>query len=146
MAELRKYSHFVGKKKIEEIYRQAEKLKDKHILNINSTYQGGGVAEILNRFVPLMNELGIDYGWRILHGSPDFFITTKKLSNAMQGEKIRLTQQKKKLCACQSSCQSQLPPNRLHNHPVWTSGAPLFLVLYRKLLWLHKCFYHRIRF
>jgi trehalose synthase len=97
MGELRKYSRFVGKEKIEELYKRAEKLEGKHILNINSTYQGGGVAEILSRFVPLMNELGIDYGWRILHGSPDFFRITKKLTNAMQGERINLTQQKKSI-------------------------------------------------
>jgi len=91
------YRGIVGDEVISSIYRKARKLYGRHILHISSTYQGGGVAEILNSNVILMNDLGIDTGWRILHGAPDFFTITKKFHNALQGESLHLTQMKKQL-------------------------------------------------
>lgn len=92
---LKCYARIVGKPILDKIHTEAEKLGDKHILCVNSTYQGGGVAEILNSMVPLFDQVGIDFGWRILHGSPDFFTITKKFHNGLQGTKINLTQRKK---------------------------------------------------
>jgi trehalose synthase len=89
------YSRIVGKTQLENIHAEAEKLADKHIICINSTFQGGGVAEILNSIVPLFDQVGIDFGWRILHGTPDFFTITKKFHNGLQGSKINLSQRKK---------------------------------------------------
>jgi trehalose synthase len=97
MHGLEDYRKIVGDKVIGEIARKARGLYGKHILHINSTYQGGGVAEILNNLVPLMNDIGIDTGWRTLHGFPDFFEITKKFHNALQGESIHFTERKKRL-------------------------------------------------
>jgi trehalose synthase len=44
-----------------------------------------------------MNNVGIDAGWRILHGDPDFFTITKKFHNALQGEPIHFTERKRQL-------------------------------------------------
>ncbi|UCD84171.1 MAG: glycosyltransferase [Deltaproteobacteria bacterium] len=97
MRSLEDYRKVVGDEVIEGICRRVRKLYGKHILNINSTYQGGGVAEILNSLIPLMNGIGLDAGWRILHGTPDFFTVTKKFHNALQGEPIRFTDMKRRL-------------------------------------------------
>jgi trehalose synthase len=97
MRSLESYRDIVGVEVLGEIYRKARKLYGKHILHINSTYHGGGVAEILNSLVPLMNDIGIDAGWRILHGNPDFFAITKKFHNALQGDAINLTATKRRL-------------------------------------------------
>lgn len=94
---LEDYHEIVGDELICTIHKKARNLYGKHILHINSTYQGGGVAEILGSFVPLMNDIGIDTGWRILHGNPDFFSITKKFHNALQGAKINLSKMKKDL-------------------------------------------------
>ncbi|MFH1942066.1 MAG: glycosyltransferase [bacterium] len=94
---LEEYRKVVGDKIIAEIYRKARGLYGKHILHINSTYQGGGVAEMLQTLVPLMNDIGIKTGWRIVHGNPDFFTITKKFHNALQGEPINLSSIKKQL-------------------------------------------------
>jgi len=91
------YREIVGDEVISEIYRKARTLAGKHILHISSTYQGGGVAEMLNSLIPLMNDIGIDTGWRILHGNPDFFTITKKFHNALQGDTINLSKIKKRL-------------------------------------------------
>ena len=92
---LASYTKIVGKSEIDKIHFEAEKLSGKHILCINSTYQGGGVAEILNSLVPMFDQIGVDFGWRILHGTPDFFTITKKFHNALQGSRINLSQRKK---------------------------------------------------
>jgi len=97
MHGLEDYRKIVGDEIIGGISRKARNLYGKHILNINSTYQGGGVAEILNNLIPLMNDIGIDAGWRTLHGYPDFFGITKKFHNALQGEAIHLTERKKRV-------------------------------------------------
>ena len=89
------YREIVGDEVLSKIFAKAKRLSNKHILHINSTYQGGGVSEILNSLVLLMNDIGIFTGWRILHGTPDFFSITKKFHNAMQGEKINLTETKR---------------------------------------------------
>ena len=94
---LEDYRGIVGDSILAELRKKARKLYGKHVLNINSTCQGGGVAEILNSLIPLMNDLGIDAGWRTLHGNPDFFTITKKFHNALQGESIHLTEMKKQL-------------------------------------------------
>jgi len=97
MHGLEDYREIVGNQIIGEIARRARNLYGKHFLHINSTYQGGGVAEILNSLVPLMNDIGIDTGWRTLHGFPDFFEMTKKFHNSLQGEPIHFTERKKRL-------------------------------------------------
>lgn len=60
-------------------------LKGKVIQNINSTFSGGGVAEILNRMVPLLKQLGVDARWDIIKGSDPFYQVTKKFHNALHG-------------------------------------------------------------
>jgi trehalose synthase len=44
-----------------------------------------------------MNDVGIKTGWRILHGSPDFFDITKKFHNALQGASLNLSEIKKRI-------------------------------------------------
>jgi len=97
MLSLEDFRYIVPDETFAEIYARARKLYGKHVVHINSTYQGGGVAEILYSLVLLMNDVGIDTGWRILHGSPDFFSVTKKFHNALQGASLDLSEQKKRL-------------------------------------------------
>ncbi|MFB0524386.1 MAG: glycosyltransferase, partial [Phycisphaerae bacterium] len=97
MLSLENFRYIVPDDTLAKIYARARKLYGKHIVHINSTYQGGGVAEILYSLVLLMNDVGIDTGWRILHGSPDFFNVTKKFHNALQGASLDLSEQKKRL-------------------------------------------------
>jgi len=91
------YIDIVGYDVIATVYKKARKLYGKHIGNINSTYSGGGVAEILSRIVPLMNGIGVDSDWRIIHGNPAFFNLTKGFHNSLQGGKIDLNDKKKNL-------------------------------------------------
>jgi len=97
MKSLDDYLTIVGEKVIGEIHRKARHLINKHIVNINSTAYGGGVAEILNNLIILLNDIAVDSGWRVLIGTSDFFTITKKFHNALQGQDINLTANKKQL-------------------------------------------------
>lgn len=97
MLRLEDFRHIVPDETLAEIYAKARQLYGKHIVHLNATYQGGGVAEILYSLVLLMNDVGIDAGWRILHGSQEFFEITKSFHNALQGAKLNLSQRKKRI-------------------------------------------------
>jgi len=94
---LDKYKDIVGDHIIQKIRDEASSLSEKKMVHINSTYQGGGVAEILNSLIILLNDVGIETDWRILHGNLDFFTITKKFHNALQGERINLSEKKKQI-------------------------------------------------
>jgi trehalose synthase len=91
------YEPLVGAATVDRIRKKAEPLKDLHVANINSTYYGGGVAELLSSLSLLMNSVGVTTGWRVIQGSPDFFSVTKKMHNALSGARINLTDRKKQI-------------------------------------------------
>lgn len=92
---LEDYKKLVDDSVIQRISEKAKKLKGLHVAHVNSTYYGGGVAELLSSLTLLMNSVGIKTGWRVIQGSPDFFSITKKMHNALQGGEINLTERKK---------------------------------------------------
>jgi trehalose synthase len=69
-----------------------EKLHKKSFLHINSTREGGGVAEILQRMIPILEELGIKARWEVIEGDARFFDITKKVHNALQGNIEKVTE------------------------------------------------------
>jgi trehalose synthase len=85
------YEALIGSEAVERLLKKVEALRDIHVVNINSTYYGGGVAELLSSLTLLMNASGIRTGWRVIQGRPDFFSVTKKIHNSLQGGDINLT-------------------------------------------------------
>lgn len=92
MSKIDDYIPIVGQSTIDDLRLLAEKLQGKVVQHINSTAVGGGVAEILNRMVPLLKELGVDTRWDLIKGGMDFFDVTKKMHNGLHGRKENLTQ------------------------------------------------------
>lgn len=90
-AKIQNYIPIVGRSTIEELMALAGRLSGKVIQNINSTFTGGGVAEILTRMVPLLNQLGVDARWKTIKGSEEFFGVTKKFHNALHGMKEHIS-------------------------------------------------------
>ena len=97
LVQVEDYEQFVGTEMIERVREKARPLQGLHVTHVNSTYYGGGVAELLSPLTLLMNSLGIKTGWRVVHGPPDFFSVTKKIHNALQGGEINLTDRKMQL-------------------------------------------------
>jgi trehalose synthase len=89
---LNDYAPIVGHEVIGQLQRLAEVVAGRQFVHINSTRTGGGVAEILNRAVPLLNQLGIKTHWEVIVGDPFFYEITKAMHNALQGHKVNFTQ------------------------------------------------------
>jgi len=85
MLHLDDYVPVVGAPEIDELRTLAAKLSGRTVQMVNSTAMGGGVAEILNRLVPLMQELSLHPRWDVLTGGNDFFEVTKSFHNALHG-------------------------------------------------------------
>jgi len=85
-SRLQDYEPIVGRSSLEELRVLAGGLSGKIIQNINSTFVGGGVSEILEHMVPLLNQLGLDARWNVMHGNEEFFEVTKKIHNALHGD------------------------------------------------------------
>ncbi len=91
MAHIKEYIPIVGQSIIDELYLLAERLEGKVIQTVNSTAVGGGVAEILNCMVPLMEEIGVEMYWDLIKGGENFFNVTKKFHNALHGREEAIT-------------------------------------------------------
>jgi len=82
---LEEYTPLLGEPEVAEMRALAKPLRRKNVQMVNSTAVGGGVAEILNRLIPLAEELEIDIHWDVMQGGPDFFEVTKSFHNALHG-------------------------------------------------------------
>jgi len=80
------YKEVVGPDIIEELTILASHVGGRSIKMVNSTAVGGGVAEMLRRIVPLLDELGVQVTWDVIKGDDDFFEITKAFHNALQGQ------------------------------------------------------------
>jgi len=97
MVDIDDYAPLIGEDAMARILHKAHRLRDLRVLNLSSTFYGGGVAEILSSETLLARSLGIKADWRLIQGSPDFFSVTKKIHNALQGGAIDLTDLKKEV-------------------------------------------------
>lgn len=86
------YREVVGPDIIEELTIMASHVGSRSIKMVNSTKVGGGVAEMLHRIVPLLNEMGLTVTWDVIEGEPEFFEITKRFHNALQGQEDHFTE------------------------------------------------------
>src|SRR6516165_5269256 len=94
---LQAYAPIVGDKILREIRLLAAYLHGARVQHINSTAQGGGVAELLAMLIPLMRDVGLDATWDVMLGSEAFFEVTKVLHNNLHGEHQPLTPEMRKI-------------------------------------------------
>ncbi len=80
------YRQVVPPGTIDLLRRLADRLRGRSLLHVNSTRVGGGVAEMLHRYLPLFQELGIETQWEVISGGDEFFRVTKSFHNALQGQ------------------------------------------------------------
>jgi trehalose synthase len=105
---LERYQELIGIRATKRVLEKARALAGLKVLHVNSTRQGGGVAEILSSLIPLMNDVGIETDWLVIDGSPEFFAFTKDIHNGLHGEPVGIT-----------------PATiRLHRDVVHTNGTP----------------------
>jgi trehalose synthase len=85
-----RYRSLVGDELVDELLTLGEALRGIRICHVNATGTGGGVAELLARHVPVLQALGLQADWRLIHGDPQFFTVTKAVHNALQGARYDL--------------------------------------------------------
>ncbi len=82
---LDRYKTFVDELQMARIYEVARLLAGLRVLHVNTTAQGGGVAEILHELIPLMEELGIQHDWKVIPLDQDSGYFTARLVDMLQG-------------------------------------------------------------
>jgi len=88
-----KYRFLLATELFDEINSLARDLKGLRVCHINSTPFGGGVAELLFSYIPIVRSLGIHADWQVIRGDRRFFAITKSLHNALQGAEYPLLDQ-----------------------------------------------------
>jgi trehalose synthase len=67
---LEDYEPFIGLETVERITRKAQRLRGLQMVNISSTFYGGGVAEMLSSGTLLARSVGLRADWRLIQ--PEF--------------------------------------------------------------------------
>jgi trehalose synthase len=63
----------------------AGRLEGRTLWHVNSTSEGGGVAELLHQLLGYVVECGIRCRWMVVEGDQDFFLVTKRIHNRLHG-------------------------------------------------------------
>ncbi len=140
---LEAYSSVLGEEKTERLQRVVRRLKGLKVLEVNSTIQGGGVAEMLYSSVPFLNTLGLEVEWKVISGSKDYFECTKSLHNELQGAKGSFTPEMEQIYF--SNLEQCARANFSDNHPdvvIIHDPQPFGLARYLKKsgeTWLWRC-------
>jgi len=89
---LDRYQGIVGEDVINSLRQLAKPLRGAKVVHVNSTREGGGVAEILHRMIPLKKELGLEPSWEVIVGDAEFYQCTKYMHNTLQGNRFEIPQ------------------------------------------------------
>lgn len=140
--DLDKYAPIVGKAEIDEIKSLGRYLRGRRVHHINSTREGGGVAEILQRLVPLMQSLGIKTTWDAIKGNSNFFDVTKMIHNALHGQEIEFKSEYTNIFE-EVNSQNKALLDAPADVTVIHDPQPLPLILFRdnnkRPYWLWRC-------
>ena len=140
LARLEDYEPHIGGETLKRLRIKAERLLGARVAHVNSTFYGGGVAELLSSLTLLMSDAGLATEWRAILGRSDYFSITKKMHNALQGAEINLTELKMEIyeqVAYENSVRNILD----HDFVVIHDPQPLPLIMHYKKHgpWIWRC-------
>ncbi len=79
----------IGPERAEQFEQRARAaralLRDRRVVNVNSTSAGGGVAELLQTLLSYVRGVGVDAHWVVIEGDEEFFRITKRIHNHLYG-------------------------------------------------------------
>ena len=85
----RRLKPLIGVERVEALMEAASVLRAligrRRIVNINSTANGGGVAEMLATLLGYVRGIGLEADWLVIAGDPEFFAVTKRVHNGLYG-------------------------------------------------------------
>jgi len=82
---LEAYRNIAPRGTLELLLRLAERLRGRRFVHVNTSRFGGGSAELLNRIVPMLQDLGIDASWEVIVGTPDFYSAVGRMERGLAG-------------------------------------------------------------
>ncbi|AGB39603.1 glycosyltransferase [Natronococcus occultus] len=85
------YDQYLDPQRRSEIRERADALAGERIAHVNTTADGGGVAEILHALVPLSADVGVDVDWYVMDAPDGFYEVTKTIHNGLQGDHTPIT-------------------------------------------------------
>jgi trehalose synthase len=71
---------------LDRLAQAADRLAGRRLWQVNSTEQGGGVAEMLHFLLGYLAGAGIDARWVVLEGNQEFFAVTKRIHHLLHGQ------------------------------------------------------------
>ncbi len=89
---LNQYAKIVGDDVIDQLRQLAVRVEGMKVVHVNSTREGGGVAEILSWLIPFKRELGLNARWEIITGEQEFYQCTKMFHNSLQGNPATISE------------------------------------------------------
>ena|SRR5438034_5877824 len=96
ITQIEDYEPLIGSENVDRVREKARKFEGLRVANFNSTYYGGGVAEMISSLTLLMNSLGLRTEWRVIQGTADFFSITKEDAQRAPRRRNRSLQASKK--------------------------------------------------
>lgn len=85
------YEQIAGISAVTQLRRLGARLGNLRVVHVNSTREGGGVAEILEWMTPLMRDIGLDASWEVIQGPARFYRVTKAMHNGLQGRPVEIS-------------------------------------------------------
>ena len=79
------YAPLISPTLLRDLISAAKDAQHLRFVHVNSSAVGGGVAEILQSLVPMMNTLGVETEHMVITPETEFFQVTKRIHNLLQG-------------------------------------------------------------
>jgi trehalose synthase len=141
VGRLEEYREVAPRGTLELLARLAERLRGRRFVHVNAGRYGGGSPEILNRLVPMMQDLGIDSAWEVIVGDPEFYGAVRALEAAAAGREQAITTKMLRSyeeTAAANSSKLPLDADLVMIHDL----APLPLVRHRRDRgrWVWRCY------
>jgi len=79
------YRDIAPRGNLDLLLKLAERLRGRRFVHVNTSRFGAGSAELLNRIVPMLQDLGIDATWEVIVGTADFYAAVSQLERGVDG-------------------------------------------------------------
>jgi len=85
LVRLDDYREVAPRGSMDFLLRIGERLRGRRLLHVSVSRYGGEIVEVLNRLVPILNDLGVETRWEITIGTADFDVITRAVGRALAG-------------------------------------------------------------
>jgi len=140
VARLDDYRQVAPRGAVDLLLRLGERLQGRSLVNVSGSRYRGLTIEVLNRLVPILNDLGIDTSWEVTIGTGDFESITHTVARALAGTEQVVTDAM--LARLREVCAENAKRLRLDADLVMVHDAAPLLVVESRAgngRWLWRC-------